>query len=478
MERALADPPRTTPVKYSCAGLVDEAVTAADSVRAHYRDVFDCLSSADLDALSRRAAGAVAREGMFFRNPVGDDPFRLDVVPRILTGGEWAALEAGLAQRVQALNAFVVDAYAGRRIVESGRVPGRVIDGAVRFEPDACQIPVPAGIHIGVAGMDVVRTQTGELQVLEDNLRTPSGCTYAECARDIVDETLPMALPDRIDEPAAHVLLGEALRAAAPDGGGDASIALLSDGPANSAWWEHSRLAAQLDVPVVTPEDMESRGGKLIARLGPDGRAVPVDVIYRRTDEDRLRDENGEPTWLAELLLGPCREGRVACVNSFGTGIADDKLVHSYVEEMIRFYLGEEPLLRSVPTYDPAEPSVRETILERMDELVVKPRDGYGGSGVVVCAHANDEDRRRAAHLIRTQPEHFVAQETVVFSTHPTLADGELQTRHVDLRPFVYFGSGGPRVLPGGLTRVALDPGALVVNSSQNGGGKATWVLP
>jgi uncharacterized circularly permuted ATP-grasp superfamily protein len=164
-------------------------------------------------------------------------------------------------------------------------------------------------------------------------------------------------------------------------------------------------------------------------------------------------------------------------VNAFGTGIADDKLVHSYVEEMVRFYLGEEPIVRSVSTYDLGEPSVREGILERVDEIVVKPRDGYGGEGVVVCAHAHEEDRRRAAELIRREPEHYVAQETVMFSTHPTVAGGALAPRHVDLRPFAYAGSGGARLFPGGLTRVAFDPGTLVVNSSQNGGGKATWVL-
>jgi carboxylate-amine ligase len=475
VERALADRAARRRAPYVPREAPDEAFTPAGEVRPHYLDLIEALRAADLDAVAATATAAAARAGIAFRTPVGEDAFRIDPVPRLIEREEWDRLERGISQRVRALNAFLADAYGDRRIVEAGRIPARVIDGAVRFEPDACAIPVPGGVYIGVAGLDVVRTESGELQVLEDNLRTPSGCEYATGACEIVDEALPVGAPARVNEPSVAELLGETLRACAPDRCEDPSIVLLTDGPSNSAWWEHRRLAAALAIPLVTPAELEMRRGELVARL--DGRAVPVDVVYRRTDEDGLRDDQGRPTWLADLLLEPCREGRVSCVNAFGTGIADDKLVHAYVEEMVRFYLDEEPTLRSVPTYDPAEPSVRAAILDRMDELVVKPRDGYGGEGVVVCAHACDGDRRLAAQSIRTAPEHHVAQETVMFSTHPTVVDGELEPRHVDLRPFAYALPGGGRALPGGLTRVALDEGALVVNSSQNGGGKATWVL-
>jgi uncharacterized circularly permuted ATP-grasp superfamily protein len=477
VEPALAHLHDPVAAPYRPAEAPDEAVGEDGRVRAHYRGLIEALQGVDLDALARDVGDAAARAGMVFCTPDGDDAFRLDPVPRLIERAEWDRLAAGLGQRVRALNAFLADAYGERRMVDAGRIPARVIDEAVRFEPDACDVPAPGGILIGVAGLDVVRTAGGELQVLEDNLRTPSGCTYAEGAREAVDEVLPLEPPPRLLDPPLHELLGDTLRACAPDGGGDPSIVLLSDGPENSAWWEHRRLAAALGIPIVTGAELEPRDGGLVARPEPDGRAVPVDVVYRRTDEDRLRDDRGEPTWVADLLLEPCRRGRVACVNAFGTGIADDKLVHAYVEEMIRFYLGEEPLVRSVPTYDPGEPSVREAILERVDELVVKPRDGYGGEGVVVCAHAHEHDRRAAAELIRTEPEHHVAQETVMFSTHPTVAEGALAPRHVDLRPFAYAGRDEVRVLPGGLTRVAFDEGTLVVNSSQNGGGKATWVL-
>jgi uncharacterized circularly permuted ATP-grasp superfamily protein len=456
---------------------LDEAFTPAGDVRPAYRDVLAALGRVDLDELARSVADAAEREGMVFRSQVGDERFRLDPVPRIFERAEWDALAAGVGQRVRALNAFLADAYGERRIVEAGRVPRRVIEGAVFFESDACDVQVPGGVYIGVAGLDVVRTASGELRVLEDNVRTPSGSAYSEGARGIVDDAFPGELPERIDQPGLGELLGETLRACAPDGSDDPVIVLLSDGPSNSAWWEHRQLARAIGVPIVAAGDLETRAGRLAARLDPDGRPVPVDVVYRRTDEDRLRDERGEPTWLAELLLEPCRRGEVACVNAFGTGIADDKLVHAYVEEMVRFYLGEEPQIRSVRTHDPGEPSVREAILERMDDLVVKPRDGSGGDGVVVCTHAREADVQRATEMIRTQPEHHVAQETVVFSTHPTVVDGALAPRHVDLRPFVFATPEGARALPGGLTRVAFDEGALVVNSTQNGGGKATWVL-
>ena len=477
VERALAHPPASDRLGYVPGAGGDEAFTPEGAVRPLYRELIDALGEADLPALAERSRAAAARDGMTFRTPVGENAFVVDPVPRLFEREEWRRLERGIAQRVRALNAFLADAYGERRIVDAGRIPARVIDAAALFEPDACDVAVPGGIYIGVAGLDVVRLPSGELQVLEDNLRTPSGASYAENACRIAEEVLPFEAPARVTEPATPELLKAILHASAPDGVHEPSIVLLSDGPVNSAWWEHRRLADALGVPIVTPGDLELRGDRLFARPGDDRRPRQVDVVYRRTDEDRLRDEHGRPTWIAELLLEPLRGGHLACVNAFGTGIADDKLVHAYVEDMIRFYLGEEPALRSVPTYDPGEPSARATILERMNDLVIKPRDGSGGDGIVVCAHASADDRRAAADLIRTDPERHVAQETVMFSTHPTVFDGALVPRHVDLRPFAYATPDAVRAVPGGLTRVALDEGALVVNSSQNGGGKATWVL-
>ena len=270
-------------------------------------------------------------------------------------------------------------------------------------------------------------------------------------------------------------MLGRALAAAAPDGVDEPSIALLSDGPANSAFYEHRRLARELGVPGVTLDDLSVRSGRLHARC--DGSIRPVDVVYRRTNEDRLTDESGELTTVGAALHEPLRTGKLAVMNGFGTGVADDKLIHAYVEDMVRFYLGEEPLLRSVRTYDLGAPQMLEMALDRIDELVIKPRTGHGGRGVVVAPHAEPGDIRRTAEEVRADPTNYIAQELVMLSRHPTVVDSHLEPRHVDLRPFVFLSPAGAEVAPGGLTRVALDRDALVVNSSQRGGIKDTWVL-
>ncbi len=328
-----------------------------------------------------------------------------------------------------------------------------------------------------MAGLDLVRDSDGSFKVLEDNLRTPSGIAYAVGTREILAAHLP---PDpRLgvrDLDNAYERLGAGLRGAAlPEAGDEPLVVMLSDGESNSAFYEHLAIAAHLRLPVVQIEQLAVRHGRLFARLDDGERAV--DVVYRRTDEDRLRDAHGEPTPLARLLLEPLHAERVVCVNAFGTGVADDKLLHAYVEEMIRFYLAEEPLLRSIPTYDPGQPGVLEMILERVGELVIKPRGGSGGYGVVIGPHARSEDIEKTAAAVAAAPQDFVAQEMIMLSTHPTVTDHGLEPRHVDLRPFAISSGEHVEVLPGGLTRVAFDAGALVVNSSQNGGSKDTWVL-
>lgn len=401
--------------------------------------------------------------------------FPLDCVPRVIERGEWEALERGLAQRARALNAFLADLGGERAIVGAGVVPARVLDGIEPAEPDLPAIAPSTGVHAALCGFHVVRGADGELRVLEDNVRTPSGSAYLETIRTILDERLPLAPPADRGPLRIAELPGGALRAGAPPAaGGDPSVVLLSDGPANSAWWEHRRLARTLGIPLVTPGELEQRGGRVVVRDGGPAPARAIDVIYRRTDEERLCDGAGRLTWLGTLLGEPLRRGRVTCVNAFGNGAADDKLVHAYVEEMIHFYLGEEPLMGSVATFDPGEPEIRAQVLERLDDLVVKPRHGSRGQGVLVCRHASHEDRARAARAIATRPQAFVAQETI---THPTAIGARLEPRHMDLRAFAFCTPSGVRVMRGGLTRVALERGTLVVNSSQNGGGKDTWVL-
>jgi uncharacterized circularly permuted ATP-grasp superfamily protein len=435
------------------------------------------LERLDLTDLSAKVAGEARRRGVCFGTAEGMQEFRIDPIPRLIAADEWRTLSAGVAQRVRALEQFVRDVYGERRIMRAGIVPERVLEGAEHHEPLLDGAGGGVRTWITVAGLDIVRDSDGSFKVLEDNLRTPSGIAYAVATREALRAHLapPSGVHVRSLD-AAFRTLGEALRAAAPAGPRESPlVVLLSDGEGNSALYEHRTIAARLGIPLVLAGQLSTRRGRLYARL-PEGER-PVDVVYRRTDEDRLTDERGALTHVAKLLLEPMLEGGLAVVNAFGTGVADDKLVHAYVERIVRFYLGEEPLLRSVPTYDPGDPDTLAMILERIDELVIKPRSGHGGYGVVIAQHARPEDVRKAAEQLAAAPERFVAQETVMLSRHPTVAAGRLEPRHIDLRPFAIAAGEEVRVLPGGLTRVAFDAGALVVNSSQNGGSKDTWVL-
>ena len=448
---------------------------ATRSVEEIPYDLIAAIEEHDLALLSHELNDELARQGVSFGNGDQPSPFIVDPVPRIVAPEEWEQLSRALAQRVQALIAFVADVHGERAIVAAGVVPERVVDSADYLERDMEDVPISSATY--VAGLDLVRGADGKLRVLEDNLRTPSGIAYAVAARAAADRCLGIPPPpSRLDPDLTFELLRDALHASAPRAVDEPQIALLSDGPSNSAWYEHRVLARELDIPIVLPRDLSVRGGRVRGRLD-DGQMHELHVVYRRTDEDRLRHPDGRPTWLAEALLAPLEAGKVAIVNPFGSGVADDKLVHAYVEEMVRFYCGEEPLIESVRTYDLGDEDVLAEVLPRLDELVVKPRSGYGGEGVVVCPHAGPDDRRMVRHAVERDPGSFVAQELVEISTHPTVCDGRLQPRHVDLRPFA-IGSGGIAVTaPVALTRVAFAPGSLVVNTSQNGGGKDTWLL-
>jgi uncharacterized circularly permuted ATP-grasp superfamily protein len=452
----------------------DEAFTAGGESRGSCAEVVAALADVDLEGLAAAVQADVDAEGVCFNSADGVARFRVDPVPRIVEPQEWELLQRGLAQRVQALIAFVADVYGERAIVEAGVLPARVLESADYLEPDMNGMAISKATY--VAGLDVVRDADGRLRVLEDNIRTPSGITYALGARAAVDSHLPLdPPPGRLDPAGAFDLLRDALWEAAPAGVDEPTVVLLSDGPSNSAWYEHRSLAARLGIPLVEPDALSVRGDRLRA-LTEDGLR-DVHVVYRRTDEDRLRDEEGHPTWVAEMLLGPLRAGHLAVVNPFGSGIADDKLVHAYVDDMVRFYSGEEPLIDSVRTYDLGDEDVLRDTLGRLDEMVLKPRSGYGGEGVVVCPHATAEDRAALRKQVEASPADYIAQELIVLSTHPTVCDGRLEPRHVDLRPFAIGSGGSAATAPVALTRVAFDRGALVVNSSQNGGGKDTWLM-
>lgn len=454
------------------AGHFDEAFATTGAPRPPYAELMDALAQMDLVELRERVRSSVAALGLSF-GP--GQAMVVDPVPRLLAGAEWERLEAGLGQRLRALNAFIHDTYGGRRIFDAGVVPRSLLESSTGFEPKMQGLLDPALPAAAVAGLDLIRDPSGELLVLEDNLRMPSGATYALAVREAVAPEFGALAgqPRPIDEYPS--LLAAAIRAAAPESAEEPQAAILSDGPESGAWYEHRRFGRELELPVVQPRQLELERGRLFAREGRERRRL--DVLYRRTDEDRLSDAEGELTPLGELLLPALQSGRLRCVNAFGTGVADDKLAHAYAEEMIRFYLGEEPLLRSVPSFDLSDEATRATVGERLDELVLKPRDGFGGQGVTIMSRATSPQRRRALGLLRRRPEGFVAQETIQLSSHPTVCGARLRPRRVDLRPYVLATPTGPRSVPGALTRYARGAGEMIVNSSRGGGCKDTWVL-
>ena len=457
---------------YDPGGFYDEAFEADGHPRAHYGAVMAALDRADLDGVAKALRDDGEQRGVRY----GEGRFRIDPVPRVLTAAEWHHLEAGIGQRVRALDAFVADLY-GERAIAGGPLPAHVLEGVNHYESDMQGTLVEARVRAGLAGLDIARGDDGAFRVLEDNTRTPTGFAYTGAARALREGHLPIGGPAPVEVRARSLeIVGETLRAAAPDGRGDPSIVLLSDGPENDAWYEQRETAAALDIPIVTLAELEPKAGRLHARVDSGSRAV--DVVYRRTDEHRLRDEHGRRTALSDALLEPIRSGTVAVVNAFGAGVADDKLVHAYVEQIVRFYLDEEPLLPSVPTLDPAVPEALDEALERLDELVLKPRTRAGGAGIVIGPHAGAEDLARARQALRESPGHFVVQEQIALSRHPTVIDGQLEPRHVDLRALAGLAHCAALVVPGGLTRLAVAEGDLMVNMTQGGGIKDTWVFP
>jgi carboxylate-amine ligase len=441
-------------------GAVDEAFDAAGAARPAYAGVLAALQAATPAAAAESIAAGIERAGVVHGAGESAHPLVVDAVPRVFGAREWALLEAGLKQRVEALEAFVADAFGAREAFAAGVVPADLLDRCPWFEDEIAALP-SSGPRIGVAGPDIVRDARGELVVLEDNVRTPTLMAFAVAARRLVAPELPGAPRPRPVE--------EALRSALLEMAGDGSVAILGREPDNIVWWELEELARLTGWPLVGIEDIEDRDGRVVLR--DDGSRV--DVVWRRTNEDRLRGDDGRLTALGSVLIDPLRTGAVRVINGLGTGIADDKRTYVYVERLVRFYCGTEPLLRSVPAWDLGDDEQRAETLQRLSELVIKPRDGAGGEGVVLGPRASEEELSKLRADIESDPGAWIAQEPVALSTHPTVVDGRLEPRHVDLRPFVV----GGRVLPGGLSRFAQGAGELVVNCAQGGGGKDVWVL-
>src|SRR5215211_4270543 len=412
-------------------------------------------------------------------NAIRDRPFPLDLVPRIIPAAEWRDIKRGLAQRIRALNAFVDDVYHAREIVHEGIVPWELIVSRSGFARAAHAIRPPGGVYCHVSGCDLVRDGDGTWKVLEDNVRVPSGISYVLENRVAMTRLVPELFAHYRVRPVDHYpqLLLAALRAVAPSADAEATVVVWTPGPFNSAYFEHAFLARQMGVELVEASDLVVRDDVLYMRT-TDG-LERVHAVYRRLDDDFVDPLEFRPDSMLGVpgLVRAYRAGTVAVANAFGTGVADDKAIYHYVPEMIRFYLGEEPILSNVKTYLLSDPEQREHVLGRLDELVVKPTGESGGKGAFIGPTTPQDELAALADVIRAHPERWIAQEVVRLSTVPTVGpDGTLSPRHVDLRPFAVFGE-DISIVPGGLTRVALEEGEMIVNSSRGGGSKDTWVL-
>jgi uncharacterized circularly permuted ATP-grasp superfamily protein len=463
----------------------DEMFDAAKGVRPSYESFAAWLDSTPAEVIARKreeADLAFHRVGITFAvygEEAGKErliPF--DIIPRIIPAAEWQRMEAGLRQRVKALNAFLDDIYHGQEILKAGRIPAAQVLGNSQYRAEMAGVNVPGGTYAHIAGVDLVRAGAGEYYVLEDNLRTPSGVSYMLEDRKMMMRLFPDLFTRLSIAPVEHYpdLLLDNLRSVAQPGVSNPNVVLLTPGQFNSAYFEHAFLAQQMGIELVEGNDLFVRDDTVFMRTtqGPQR----VDVIYRRIDDDFL-----DPlAFRKDSVLGvpgifnAYRAGRVTLANAIGTGIADDKAMYIHVPEMIRFYCGEEPILSNVPTWELAKPDDRKYVLEHLAELVVKEVHGSGGYGMLVGPTSSKAEIEAFRAKILATPHNYIAQPTLSLSTCPTYVESGVAPRHIDLRPYVLSGK-DVSMVPGGLTRVALKEGSLVVNSSQGGGTKDTWVL-
>ncbi|WP_205859676.1 circularly permuted type 2 ATP-grasp protein [Phycicoccus endophyticus] len=455
--------------------------------RTPYKAVFHTLRSTTGGTLKERAdilARSYLDQGVTFDYAGEERPFPLDAVPRVISAHEWQVIESGVAQRVTALETFLDDIYSREgeipRAVHEGVVPWHLIASSHHYHRAVMGIRPANGVRVHVAGVDLIRDEEGTFRVLEDNVRVPSGVSYVIANRRAMANVFPEAFATMRIRPVNDYprMLLSALRAAAPDGASDPTVVVLTPGVFNSAYFEHALLARMMGVELVEGRDLVCVGGQVRMRTTTGDR--PVDVIYRRVDDEFIDPVHfrGDSVLGVAGLVSAMRSGRVTVANAVGNGVADDKLIYSYLPDLIRFYLDEDPILPNVETYRCADGGPAMThVLDHLEEMVVKPVDGSGGKGLVVGPAADGPTLDRLRRALEEDPRGWIAQPVVQLSTVPTLIDGALAPRHVDLRPFAVNDGERVRVLPGGLTRVALPEGELVVNSSQGGGSKDTWVL-
>ena len=442
-------------------------------------DALSAMSADDLDGRSTALARAFRDQGITFSLSGEERPFPLDLVPRVVEAEEWGRVERGVAQRVRALEDFLADVHGAQAVLKDRVVPRRVVVSSSAHVTAAYGVQPANGVRVHVSGIDLIRDEQGEFRVLEDNLRTPSGVSYVIENRRAMGRVLPELFAQHRVRPVDDypAVLLRALEAAAPKGVDDPTVVVLTPGVWNSAYFEHSLLARLMGVELVEGRDLTCRDGVVWMRTTAGEQRV--DVVYRRIDDDFLDPLHFRPDSLVGCpgILNAARGGRVTIANAVGNGVADDKLLYTYVPELVRYYLGEEPLLKNVDTFRLEDPDELAWVLDRLDELVLKPVDGSGGKGLVIGPQASDEELSALRTAVQRDPRGWIAQRVVRLSTSPTQVGDRLAPRHVDLRPFAVNDGERVWVLPGGLTRVALPEGSLVVNSSQGGGSKDTWVL-
>lgn len=472
--------------EYDLGGFYDELFAAPGEARPGCRVLARTLSAMqreDVLARQRAAEEALLHMGITF-NVYGHEAgtekiFPFDVVPRIVDATEWTSIERGLKQRVMALNAFVADIYGEQRILKDKVVPEHLIASASSHLPACRGLTPPRNVWTHVVGVDLVRDDAGTMFVLEDNLRCPSGVSYVLENRSIMKRLFPRAFEQSRVRPvdAYPSRLLKMLHSVAPAYADEPRCVVLTPGIYNSAYFEHAFLALQMGIELVEGRDLVVRDGYL--HMKTTRGLERIDVIYRRIDDTFLDPKHFRPDSLLGVpgILDVYRAGRVALCNAPGTGVADDKVVYAYVPDMVKYYLGEEAVLPNVPTYLCERESDRRYVLENLDKLVVKAANESGGYGMLMGPQASKAERETFADKIRANPRNYIAQPLLQLSRVPTFVDGVLEGRHVDLRPYVLYDGDEPWVLPGGLTRVALRKGSYVVNSSQGGGSKDTWVV-
>jgi uncharacterized circularly permuted ATP-grasp superfamily protein len=465
----------------------DEMTIDGTQCRESYQNVktwLEDIPPEQLARMQREAEMLFRRIGITFavygESDAEERIIPFDIIPRIINNTEWQNLKKGLEQRIRAMNMFIADVYSNRQCVKAGIIPEELILQNENFRPEMSGIKLPHDIWVQIAGIDIVRVDADTFYVLEDNARTPSGVSYMMENREVMMRLFPELFSDYRVAPVenyADDLLNTLTSLAPRFASSEPTCALLTPGPFNSAYYEHSFLADKLGVELVEGQDLFVQDDTVYMRTteGP----KQVDVIYRRLDDDFLDPLAFRPDSALGVpgLMSAYRAGRVTLANAVGTGVADDKAVYSYMPDLLKFYLGEEPILHNVPTYRCREPEALSYVLDHLPELVVKEVAGSGGYGMLVGPHATKDQIEAFRHKLKDHPEDFIAQPTLALSTCPTFVNTGIAPRHVDLRPFVLSGANGVRIVPGGLTRVALKEGSLVVNSSQGGGTKDTWVL-